>query len=85
MGFSGETTIGEGGKRVLKAGEFEKLIFEGKELSVLSKKIENGGFISTRDFGKIKIEFAGWNIIHMYLTPSQKKKFLGFKKRLLNE
>jgi hypothetical protein len=73
MGFimGGET--GEGGVRIL-SGTFERFLCEGKEIAVVTNKIE-AGMIETRDYGKILVSVTSGSLI-VHLKPSQKKKLL---------
>ena len=80
VGFSGVTEIGEGGVRIMKEGTFEKLLFEGKEMGVVTTEIKDG-FIETNDYGNIKISVAGFGGFTLYLTPSQKTKLLQLKEK----
>lgn len=56
----------------------EKLICEGQEIDLVSRKFD-GDFLTTRDYGKIKIMF-GENTLtpsfSIWLTPEQKKALL---------
>jgi hypothetical protein len=56
----------------------EKLICEGREISLVSRKFD-GDFLTTRDYGKIKI-LLGENTLtpsfSIWLTPDQKKALL---------
>lgn len=78
MGFSGGTEVGEGGVRIL-GGKFDKFLCEGKEIAVVTNKVD-GGFINTKDYGKIKVTSGTFGGLTVYLTPSQKKKLLELKK-----
>ncbi len=56
----------------------EKLICEGQEIDLLSRRFD-GDFLTTRDYGKIKI-LLGENTLtpsfSIWLTPNQKKALL---------
>jgi hypothetical protein len=82
MGFSGGTEVGEGGVRIL-GGKFDKLLCEGKEIAVVTNKVD-GGFINTKEYGKIKVTSGGFGGATVHLTPSQKKKVLELKKTKAN-
>jgi hypothetical protein len=73
MGFIRGGETGEGGVRIL-SGTFEKFLCEGKEIAVVTNKVE-AGMIETRDYGKILISVTSGNLI-VHLKPSQKKKLL---------
>jgi hypothetical protein len=71
----------QGGKKA--SGTIAEFSFEGQKLALNTEKIDNDGFIDTRDYGKIKIQ--GANIMggfSVFLTPSQKEKFLQLKEEL---
>jgi hypothetical protein len=69
----GGSETGEGGARTL-SGTFEKLLCEGKEIAVVTNKVE-AGMIETRDYGKIRVSVAPGGLV-VHLEPSQKKKLL---------
>jgi hypothetical protein len=73
MGFIRGGETGEGGVRIL-SGTFEKFLCEGKEIAVVTNKIE-AGMIETRDYGKILVSVTSGGLI-VHLKPSQKKKLL---------
>jgi hypothetical protein len=73
MGFIRGGETGEGGVRIL-SGTFEKFLCEGKEIAVVTNKVE-AGMIETRDYGKILISVTSGNLI-VHLKPSQKKRLL---------
>ena len=73
MGFISRAETGEGGVGVL-SGTFEKFLCEGKEIAVVTNKVE-AGMIETRDYGKILISVTSGGLI-VHLKPSQKKKLL---------
>ena len=56
----------------------EKLICEGQEIALVSRKFD-GDFLSTRDYGKIKITFGSNTLtpsFFMWLTAEQKETLL---------
>jgi len=63
-------------------GEVGKLICEGHEIELQSPEFE-GGFIVTKNYGKIKIRFgssvSGATSFAIWLTPEQKSKFKELK------
>jgi len=73
MGFIRGGETGEGGVSIL-SGTFEKFLCEGKEIAVVTNKVE-AGMIETRDYGKILISVTSGGLI-VHLKPSQKKKLL---------
>ena len=73
MGFISGGETGEDGVQIL-SGTFEKLLCEGKEIAVVTNKVE-AGMIETRDYGKIRISVTSGGLI-VHLKPSQKKKLL---------
>jgi hypothetical protein len=73
MGFIRGGETGEGGVRIL-SGTFEKFLCEGKEIAVVTNKIE-AGMIETRDYGKILVSVTSGGLI-VHLKPSQKNKLL---------
>ena len=73
MGFIRGGETGEGEARGLN-GTFEKFLCEGKEIAVITNKIE-AGMIETRDYGKILVSVTSGGLI-VHLKPSQKKKLL---------
>lgn len=77
LGFSGTQDIGEGGTRILN-GTFEKLLCEEKEIAVTATKIEDG-FITTKEYGRIKVSAGTFGGLSVYLRPSQKAKFMQLK------
>ena len=65
----------------IDSGTFEKLYLNGVEIPVLAKKIESGGYITTRDLGKIMIKpkgVIGSGAIQVYILPEQEKKLTDF-------
>lgn len=73
MGFTSGAETGEGGIRIL-SGTFEKFLCEGKEIAVVTNKVE-AGVIETRDYGKIRVSVSSGGLI-VHLKPSQKKRLL---------
>jgi hypothetical protein len=73
MGFIRGGETGEGGVRIL-SGTFEKFLCEGKEIAVVTNKVE-AGMIETRDYGKILVSVTSGGLI-VHLKPTQKKKLL---------
>jgi len=73
MGFIRGGETGEGGVSVL-SGTFEKFLCEGKEIAVVTNRVE-AGMIETRDYGKILVSVTSGGLI-VHLKPSQKKKLL---------
>jgi hypothetical protein len=73
MGFISRAETGEDGVGVL-SGTFEKFLCEGKEIAVVTNKVE-AGMIETRDYGKILISVTSGGLV-VLLKPSQKKKLL---------
>lgn len=73
MGFIRGGETGEGEARGLN-GTFEKFLCEGKEIAVITNKVE-AGMIETRDYGKILVSITSGGLI-VHLKPSQKKKLL---------
>jgi hypothetical protein len=73
MGFISEGETVEGGVHTL-SGTFEKFLCEGKEIVVVTNKVE-AGMIETRDYGKIRVSVTSGGLI-VHLKPSQKKKLL---------
>ena len=73
MGFISGGETGEGGVRIL-SGTFEKFLCEGKEIAVVTNKVE-AGMIETRNYGKIRVSVTSGGLI-VHLKPSQKKKLL---------
>ena len=73
MGFISGGETGEGGVRIL-SGTFEKFLCEGKEIAVVTNKVE-AGMIETKDYGKIRVSVTSGGLI-VNLKPSQKKKLL---------
>jgi len=56
----------------------EKLICEGQEIPLVSREFD-GGFLITRDYGKIKIMFGEDTLtpsFSIWVTPEQKKALL---------
>jgi hypothetical protein len=77
MDFSGAQEIGEGGVRI-PGGTFGQLLCNGKAVPVANSRLE-AGFITTRDYGKIKVAISLFGELTVYLTPTQKKQFAQFK------
>jgi len=73
MGFIRGGEPGEGGVGVL-SGTFEKFLCEGKEIAVVTNKVE-AGMIETKDYGKILISVTSGGLV-VHLKASQKKKLL---------
>jgi len=73
IGFTSEAESAEGGARIL-SGTFEKFLCEGKEIVVVTHKVE-AGVIETKDYGKIRVGVTSGGLV-VHLKPSQKKKLL---------
>jgi len=61
-----------------KGVSVEKLICEGQEIALVSRKFD-GDFLSTRDYGKIKITFGSNTLtpsFFIWLTAEQKETLL---------
>lgn len=79
--FSYEGIVGKGGvvETVGYVGEF---LCEGQPLELVSNKIE-GGFITTKKFGKIKVSFSPSltnESVSVSLTAKQKESLIALKK-----
>jgi len=79
MDFSGAQEIGEGGVRI-PGGTFGQLLCNQKPVAVSHNRID-AGFITTRDYGKLKVAISTFGELTVYLTPTQKKQFSHFKEK----
>lgn len=80
-GYSSRSVIGEGGVPKTVGGSVEEFLCEGKKIELVSKSL-NGEFLTTKDYGKIKVQFSssltssGFTV---FLTPKQKEALNALK------
>jgi len=71
--------VGPGGSRILARATVTELTCGGKKIEVIGSEIQdNYVFVSTKDFGRIKLEPFGNSVlrppqVYVMLTPKQKK------------
>ncbi len=73
------SVVGAVGKTEALGGSFNEFICEGKKVEVESNSILEGGHIETRDYGKIRVEFANSvskASLSIWMTQKQKNKML---------
>ena len=77
-GYYSRSVVGEGGIPKTVGGQVEELICEGKKIELVSNKFAEG-FLETKEYGKIKIQFStsltssGFSV---WLTEKQKEALI---------